>query len=1561
MRDLEIFHQAPEGASPEELAAYLDQACGDDAALRARVDALFASDRKTLGLVGQVPRALRAGLEPQGGHEGGWEQAGEAIGPYKLLQKIGEGGFGVVYMAEQVQPVRRRVALKIIKQGMDTRQVIARFEAERQALAMMEHPNIAKVLDAGATESGRPYFVMELVRGTPITAFCDEESLDTHQRLALFQDVCSAVGHAHQKGIIHRDLKPSNILVGRDGDLPIVKVIDFGVAKAAQLQLTDKTLFTRFEQFIGTPLYISPEQASLSPIDIDTRSDIYSLGVLLYELLTGKPPIDQEELMRAGFDEMRRLIREQEPPKPSTRLSTATEDERRTIARARHTEPRKLGLFIKGDLDWIVLKALEKDRKRRYDTAAALRRDIEHFLHDEVVTATPPSAGYKFQKFARRNKGALVAAAAVALALIAGTIVSTSQWSRAEKSASRAETEAEAAQRARDAEKAQRALAEQRLRESALSDRVMASDLAARGREPDALVYLARSCRNDPKAAEAFQSSVELLRSWEHPRVIAGLREPLDGGLFFFEDERIAWSPDGLRVAICGNERNSTASRAIGRVWSTETGEVVLSFAPESENDTVAVVGFDPAGNCLLLVCPSTPDATGPVRIWDSGTQRYRATLEGAGWQGGFQPAAFSDDGSLVLFEELPVDLAEGKEENPRIGVWNTAEGQKIASLEQEPAATSARFSPDGTRVLLTLKGGRTTVWNVASSQEVAAVEGKEVNEDGSLAVVDDSFWNVEQNEELQPLEGVSIPALRKRGIVHSAEIFGWVGRRAVELEATGRFSPDDLRFASFNLNIPGYCVWNTETGRLLQTIPTSMVTDSDESRPTKFQPHHQHQFSRDGRLLATFDRGQTKIWDTRSGDLLGTLPVEGARFSPDGRRIMTSDFRIWEWNTRGLDRPLPQGDYVLSKDGRLISTSGGAIRVFSVGEGTELARWEASSPVGRAAVSADGSLLATSHRDRTVQVWNLESRALVHRWKIERGNGGDEPFFSPDGKTLGVWTRMPSRRYPDGKVIWQGLTLFYDLETGDLRGELPTLVGPCFSPDGTRIVVEAKRAMISVFASDDLELLAEYPLPENGHSRNLGFRPDGSGPLMLTYEGELLDLETGEAAISGKLGRGASSFCFSPDGKKVAVFFERRDLVRTFDSETGEDLGEVTAWEWQVLSRQDWYLEEKPAAALRLRLEPEPELRRWWGDFLILVSQRHFNNRGELSNLPTAEAERMRRDLLAVLAGDDSKAAEVARWWLAPAEKQGIHVGSSRTASEYADQRIKVGATDEELEQAYRLSPAHPLIHLALVGTTDSHKQARFLAEYSLQRLPDDPELKRRAEELQASHRLLLAQLAVNAVLQSDPDFTSEATQERFARLGEQQLEEAVDSLERFRTAVALAAGESAGSYERFCREWARVDADDPDPIVRKRIRLAAMLRPTAATRAIWQELPSRRRDQEIEDWAKPWFDLTEALGAHRRGDWEHALECLERTEQPIPDALSANGTLPILFTLLEAMAHQQGGNEDDAQTLFADARTAMPGMREANPYESTHQWQDRLLCELFLAQGERLIAPQE
>ncbi len=546
MNQRQIFDAALDIADPAERARFLEQACTGDAALQKNLEDLLAIQTQ-LGSFLETPAQVLAAAAA----DCLAAQSGTVIGPYKLLQQIGEGGMGAVYMAEQSRPVQRKVALKIIKPGMDSRQVIARFEAERQALAMMDHPNIARVLDAGTVGApGRPYFVMELVKGIPITAYCDAQRLSPAARLRLLLTVCHAVQHAHQKGIIHRDLKPSNVLVAEYDETPVAKVIDFGVAKATGPKLTERTLFTEFGQIIGTVEYMSPEQAKFNALDIDTRSDIYALGVLLYELLTGTTPLPQARLRQTPFDEALRLIREEEPPLPSHRLSTLAE--LATVAINRGVEPRRLSGLVRGELDWIVMKCLEKDRDRRYETASALALDIEHYLNDEPVAACPPSRGYRIRKFVRRHKGPVLAASSMLLLLVAGIFGTT--WGLVQ--AQQARDDAELAAQAEAAQKRVALANATKARAAADAEKIAKETAQARDAETHAVldfvdtrVFAAARPKNEDgglgaevSLRDAVEAALPVLANsfTDQPLIEARLRITLGNSFWYLGDAKLA-------------------------------------------------------------------------------------------------------------------------------------------------------------------------------------------------------------------------------------------------------------------------------------------------------------------------------------------------------------------------------------------------------------------------------------------------------------------------------------------------------------------------------------------------------------------------------------------------------------------------------------------------------------------------------------------------------------------------------------------------------------------------------------------------------------------------------------------------------------------------------------------------------------------------------------------------------------------------------------------------------------------------------------------------------------
>jgi serine/threonine protein kinase len=754
-----------------EREAYLDQACAGDADLRRRVEELLRSHSVAKSFLEESPAGVSAGETikldlPLS------EREGDRIGRYKLLQKIGEGGCGAVYMAEQEQPVKRRVALKVIKLGMDTKNIIARFEAERQALALMDHPNIAKVLDAGATDTGRPYFVMELVRGIKFTEYCDQNHLDTRTRLGLFIQICQAIQHAHQKGIIHRDIKPSNILVTLHDGMPVPKVIDFGIAKATTDQpLTDKTLFTAYEHFIGTPAYMSPEQAEMSGLDIDTRSDIYSLGVLLYELLAGSTPFDPQELMKSGLDAMRKTIREKEPMRPSTKVATLQGEEQTTTAKRRSVDTAKLLHQLKGDLDWIVMKCLEKDRTRRYETVNGLAADLKRHLANEPVVARPPSAAYKFQKAIRRNKLAYAAALAITAALLVGTAVSVWQAKVAIHALTETEKSRAAAQKERDMANSAQAEAE---RQHKVAEEARELAQAQAYAADINLAQQALEANNLERARQLLDmhrpaSGQPDLRNWEWRYLWQQCRGDVAVKLSVKTNSsaHVEVSADGRWLAVAG--LLDDANIPIYDISDLKSPRMVSQLTGSKFFSTLACSPREP----ILAYCgPDGPSETNTqtqrIHLWNFPTQSeilaWRLTNFCVG-------VAFSSDGQRLMTLFPGPQPSRGE-----LAVWRCSDGAKLASVlvsfktesdkvfDQLVSSTpdlgvAAVCGSSNTLYVVDLAGG-TNRWTAKTRDKVSDFDTVAISPDGKLLVSTEGrrkplmrFWDLATGEELgEPL-----------------------------------------------------------------------------------------------------------------------------------------------------------------------------------------------------------------------------------------------------------------------------------------------------------------------------------------------------------------------------------------------------------------------------------------------------------------------------------------------------------------------------------------------------------------------------------------------------------------------------------------------------------------------------------------------------------------------------------------------------------------------------------------------------------------------------------------
>jgi eukaryotic-like serine/threonine-protein kinase len=1087
MTEETVFNRAQE-MPPHERAAFLDAACGGDVALRERLEVLLGAhdnpgsflQRPASGLemIADGPAARGSPDAPSQF----LEVESRRIGPYKLLQKIGEGGMGTVYLAEQVAPVRRTVALKVIKPGMDSRQVLARFEAERQALAMMDHPNIAKVLDAGTTDQGRPYFVMELVKGVPITRDCDDRRLTLRERLALFIPVCQAVQHAHQKGIIHRDLKPSNVLVGLYDGRPIPKVIDFGVAKATGPKLTEATLFTGFGAVVGTPEYMSPEQAQLDNLDIDTRSDVYSLGVLLYQLLTGTTPLDPKRLKQAALLEVLRVIREEEPQRPSTRLSTT--EGLPSIAASRNVEPAKLSRLMRGELDWIVMKALEKDRNRRYETANGFAMDLQRYLADDPVQACPPSATYRFRKFARRHRPVLAAASVVAASLVAVAVLSVRYADRQHRFA---------IDKAEDARKIS-ALAGDLKRSLGESNRLLAIRNFDRGQaafEKDqigpGLLWMIESWRAAVAAGDRdWQHAARAnLAAWRphHARLKAVLshESPVDAAAF---------SPDGKSVLTGGDD-------GLVQLWDAESGQPVGQ--PLNHPGTVFAVAFSPDGSSLITGCSDKM-----ARLWHTATGQLIGSPFPHG--GEVMAVAFSPDGKTIL---------TGSTDN-RAQLWDVPTGRPIGQpLLHEHSVLCVAYSPDGKSLLTGISNGRARRWEAATGQAIGSPFDNQLfcvgySPDGRTVLTGGSDgtakqWNAATGSPYrEPIRhGPKVRAVAvspdgrtvlTAGEDKTARLWDRATNQPISLPLVHQgpvvavaFSPDGKTFltASSDHTVR---LWDADPGQ-----PYGLIVDRrDFGRVVAF--------SRDGKSIAGgTSTGVVALWDAMTGRLIWLTrghrgAITAAAVSPDGTRLLTGGdetARLWDMATGkpvGRTMQHPGGVTVVSfsPDGQAIMTGSPArtVRLWDATTGLPLGKpLPQPGSVDCGAFSPDGKSFVVGCDSGSVRVWDVATRA-------PRGEVFPHPgcvsaaAFSPDGRTLLTGCE------DGGARLWDVET--HRLRTAPLLHQL-WVFAVAFNHDGTIVLTGSRNGTARLWdAATGMPL--GRPIPQSALVWSLstvGFSPD--------------------------------------------------------------------------------------------------------------------------------------------------------------------------------------------------------------------------------------------------------------------------------------------------------------------------------------------------------------------------------------------------------------------------------------------------------------------------------------
>ncbi len=1131
-----IFYAALKLKSQAERDAYVNAACGNDIDLLNRIEALLkAHDAKDSFL--EAPAVeLDVTLDTPPSIEG----PGTRIGRYELLELIGEGGMGLVYLAEQKEPVKRRVALKIIKPGMDSKQVVARFEAERQVLALLDHPNIAHVLDAGTTATGRPYFVMEYVKGLSITQYCDQNKVNIEQRLKLFRQVCEGVHHAHQKGIIHRDLKPSNILVSVHEDRVVPKIIDFGIAKATTQALTDKTVFTYQGQLLGTPEYMSPEQVDLATQDIDIRSDIYSLGVVLYELLAGVLPFERESLARLGFAEVQRTIREQEPASPSTRLSNLGE-QAKAIAESRHTQVVPLARRLHRELEWIPLKAMRKDRCRRYRSAAELADDVQNYLDGNPLTAGPETAVYRVKKFMRRHAGSVATAALIAVTIILGLVVSTAMYWRSERALQREATARAQAEQATQKEATARTEAEQAKEKETVARTQAEQAEATTKQKAEELrrtlyvnsIQLADAKHREGNAKQArslLDSCPEDLRGWEWNR----LNYIQDESLMTLRTQynglwRADASSDGRRIVTCGYDEKTTPIK----VWDLETGQQLMTL--RGHEDVIYSLAISTDGR---HIASGSNDKT--IKLWDAQTGAELMTLRGHRapiWALAFSPdgkqiVSGSDDGMKlwdvqtgaeavtfrgpregilsVSFSPDGKRIISGHWPPNTIRIWNAATGAELLTLRgHETQVYSVTFGPDGKRMASGGLDGKVKVWDASTGKELMTVsqhsgynrsiytlafspDGELIASGGSDSIV--RIWDAETGKELRTFRG-----------------HDW----SVELVA---FTPDSNRLISASWD-DTVKVWDL----MIDRESTKIHGHRRVARSIAFSP--------DGKQIVSSSWDSTiKLWGAQTGEAVRTMHgrgriPSGIAFSPDGRLIASAEgehraIRIWDALTgnqlmalrghRGAVRCAafsPDGKHIVS------GSDDKTIKLWDAANGTELATFLGHEDgVVSVAFSPDGKRLVSGSWDKTIKIWDWAGRAELRTLK---GHESEvlSVVFSPDCK------RIASGSDDRTAKIWDAAT---GAELMTLRGHRDVVCSVAFNPGGERLVTGGKDGTANLWdATTGVELLA---LHADSSIFDVAFSPDGKTVAAGTGGGDLMLWESTGPAGGYELRRNAET-----------------------------------------------------------------------------------------------------------------------------------------------------------------------------------------------------------------------------------------------------------------------------------------------------------------------------------------------------------------------------------------------------------------------------------------------------